>query len=134
MENESSFQFLGYKVLKSFIEIKNSKTKELTINFEPSGIINKPKGSFFLNLVVYIFDDQKNINIEVAIKGEFSFKDGDEHLKNFMLVNAPALLFPYIRSYITALTALSGVPAVTLPTMNLTGLSKKLSDNIVEKH
>ncbi|PIQ16396.1 MAG: protein export chaperone secb, partial [Flavobacteriales bacterium CG18_big_fil_WC_8_21_14_2_50_32_9] len=34
--------------------------------------------------------------------------------------------FPYIRAYISALTALSGLKTITIPTMNLTGLGEKL--------
>lgn len=38
---------------------------------------------------------------------------------SFFNVNTPAILFPYIRAYVTALTALSGIPPVVMPTINL---------------
>jgi len=133
MKKKSSFQFKGYKINRSLIEIKDAESDQLTVNFEPSGVLNNEKNVFLLNLKVNIFDKEKKINIEVEVEGEYSFKNEDDNLKNFLYLNAPALLFPYIRSYITALTALSGVPPITLPTMNLSGLSEQLSNNIIEK-
>lgn len=133
MENKSSFQFNGYKVNKSIIEIKDASAEKLTVNFEPSGVLKNESNIFLLQLQVNVFDEEKNINIEVDITGEFKFKRDDDNLENFLYLNAPAILFPYIRSYITALTALSGVPPITLPTMNLSGLSEKLSENVEHK-
>jgi|SRR5690554_310736 len=133
MSKKSSFQFKGYKINKSLIEIKGIGADELTVNFEPSGVLDRVKNIFFLNLKVKVFDLEKNTNIEVEIEGQYSFNDEDNNLKDFLFLNAPAILFPYIRSYITALSALSGAAPITLPTMNLSGLSEQLKDNITEK-
>lgn len=132
MENKSSFQFKGYRVKKSLIEILDSSSDELTVNFEPSGIIDNKSNIFILNFNIHVFDESKNVNIEVEFVGEFSFVKKDENFENFLYINAPALIFPYVRSYLTALTALSGVQPITLPTMNLIGLKDQLSKNITE--
>jgi len=132
MSKKSSFQFKGYKINKSLIEIKGLGADELTVNFEPSGVLDREKNIFSLNLKINVFDEEKNTNIKVEIEGKYEFSHDDGNLKNFMFLNAPAILFPYIRSYITALTALSGISPVTLPTMNLSGLSDQLQENITE--
>lgn len=54
-------------------------------------------------------------------------------LPHYFAVNAPAILFPYIRAYISLLTSLSGVGTVLLPTLNLSSLSKELLNNIKEE-
>lgn len=132
MENKSSFQFKGYKIHRSLIEIIDSTAEKLTVNFEPKGTINNSDNTFLLNLNVHIFDNDKNVNIEVDFLGEYTFTEKDDNFKSFLYINAPAILFPYIRSYITALTALSGISPIILPTMNLSGLKEKLEKHITE--
>ena len=55
-----------------------------------------------------------------------------ERLGAFFTMNAPAIIFPYIRGYISMLTSLSGCGNVLLPTLNLTSLGEKLAQNIKE--
>lgn len=38
---------------------------------------------------------------------------------NLLSYNAPSLIFPYIRSYVASMTAMSGDSALMLPTLNL---------------
>lgn len=132
MEKKSSFQFKGYKVLKSFISINDVHSDKLTLEFEPKGILNHLENIFILELNLNVFDDEKNISIEVTFRAEYLIEEKDDNFKSFILMNAPAILFPYVRAYITALTALSGISPVTLPTMNLAGLRDKLEVNLTE--
>lgn len=43
--------------------------------------------------------------------------------------NAPAIIFPYVRAYVSSLTVLSGIDAVNIPTMNLTSIAEDLKEN-----
>ena len=66
--------------------------------------------------------DKNNVmRIKVVVIGLFEFdRDVDEKLKStFFNSSAPAILFPYVRAYVTTLTGLSGVNPVILPTLNL---------------
>ncbi len=132
MEKKSSFQFKGYKVTNSLIQINGEQSEELTLQFNPKGILNNSSNIFYLELIVLIFDKQKNINIDVTFEGEFFVSERDENLKQFLFTNAPAILFPYVRAYISTLTSLSGIPAVLLPTMNLQSLKEKIDQNFTE--
>ena len=64
----------------------------------------------------------------------FSFDSQIEitQLNKYFYMNAPAILFPYIRAYISTLSVLSGIEPITLPTLNLSGLGKELEKNTVE--
>jgi len=132
MEKKSSFQFKGYKVLRSFLEIKESTLEDLTLEFEPRGILNNTDNLFILEMKVRIFDKEQKINIDVTFEGEYEISERDDNLKPFLFTNAPAILFPYIRAYITSITALSGSAPIILPTMNLLKLKDKLAENLVE--
>lgn len=132
MEKKSGFQFNGFKVIKSLIEIKGKGSEELNLEIEPKSVLSNIENNFILEMKVVIIDETGNINIEIIVEGEYKILERDENLKSFLFTNAPAIMFPYVRAYITSLTALSGITTITLPTMNLIGLKDKLAENFVE--
>lgn len=130
MEN-SGFQFKGFLIKKSLIVINSSQNLDLSIKFNPSGFLDKKNSTFKLLLDIIISEKNNELNIEVSSEGTFSYNDlNDESLNNFLYLNAPAILFPYLRAYITSLTALSGVSPIVLPTLNLSGLKNDLEKNV----
>lgn len=132
MEDYSKFQFKGFKITRSFIERNDKKpSKKISLGFAPEGFINKKDSTFHLHLGVKIEDENKAINIEINAVADYYFgnKEGLDNLNSFFFVNAPALLFPYIRAYISTLTNLSGFEPINLPTLNMTGLGEDLKKN-----
>ena len=135
MEN-SKFQFKGYTILRSLIERTEEKAStNLSIGFSPKGIIKEEDAVFELILSVKIRDKNEIINIEVDAKANYEFDKTVklEELDNYFYVNAPALLFPYIRAYISTLTNLSGYAPVTLPTLNISGIGEDLKNNTTKE-
>ena len=131
MESQSKsarFQFKGYRIIKSFIEINEAVNNEdFEIIFEPSGKVFNSSSIFQLYLGVEIKNLTKTINIEIKAVADFYFEQiEDDKLEAYLFVNAPALLFPYLRAYISTLSTLSGLKSVTLPTLNLIGLRSEL--------
>ena len=61
------------------------------------------------------------MHIEVHAEGYFEFEQDITEVEKgiFFKTSAPAILFPYIRAYISTLSSLSGVAPVILPTLNL---------------
>jgi preprotein translocase subunit SecB len=134
--DKSSFQFLGFKILKTNIDIKEGETPtEINVGFSPEGTIIKNESKFELVLKTVIKDGNDILNIEVHSKAYFLFDENQDNatLDNLFYLNAPALLFPYIRAYISTLTNLSGFAPITLPTFNLSELGKELKSNTSEK-
>lgn len=130
----SSFQFKGFQVTRSLIERnKVEGDKKLSISFNPKGVVNKKESFFTLFLNISVSDKSKSLNIEIDAEAKYLFKETEstENLNNYFYINAPAILFPYLRAYISALTALSGIPTITLPTLNLTSLGEDLKNNTV---
>ena len=62
----------------------------------------------------------------------FNKKESLENRNNIFYINAPALLFPYIRAYISTLTNLSRLESINLPTLNMSGLGEDLKKNITD--
>ncbi len=135
MSESSKFQFQGFSITRSLIERKeNDPSRKLSIGFNPRGVINREEGVFRLHLGVRIVDEGKSLNIEIDAVANYKFDNGlgKELLSQFFYVNAPALLFPYIRAYISTLTNLSGFEAINLPTLNMTRLGEDLKKNTSE--
>jgi preprotein translocase subunit SecB len=68
-----------------------------------------------------ISDKNNALSIAVKAEGYFEFDEGlsEDMKEGFFNANAPAILFPYIRAYISTLSTLSGIKPIVLPTLNL---------------
>lgn len=122
-------------VIKEFSIKREAKEKgKIDIDIAPSGLIDKQNKSFLLTLHVTLKDDTESFDINMTAFGNFDFVDIEslDNLSNYFYVNAPALIFPFIRSYISAITALSGLETIYLPIMNLSSLITRLKENTIE--
>jgi preprotein translocase subunit SecB len=45
---------------------------------------------------------------------------------DFVMVNAPAIAYPYLRAYVSQMTVLSGIPSVYLPVVNFVELAQAM--------
>jgi preprotein translocase subunit SecB len=129
---KSSFNFKGFKIVRSVFDRKEGELgKNFQISFHPSGMHYLKESRFQLNLNTKIENDSHLLHIEVDAMATYTISgdDSPETLKNFFYLNAPAILFPYIRAYVSALTTLSGLAPVTLPTLNLSNLAAELEKN-----
>jgi len=63
------------------------------------------------------------LNVNAVGFFEFSDKITDENKKTLQIVNAPAIMFPYVRAFITTLTSNMGnsVKKITLPPLFFKG-------------
>jgi len=129
---QSPFKLSGFLVEESHIVRKpNTKQAKIKIEILPSGIIDESSKAFQINLNVNVTDDNSSFNASIIAVGIFNFKKvtKQEDLTNYFYVNAPAIMYPYIRSYIAGLTALSGMEAINLPLMALGNLGTRLKEN-----
>ena len=132
---ESKFQFKGFTINRSLIERnENGLAKKVSIGFSPRGVYNKKDSTFQLTLGVTISNENASLKIEIEAVADYFFEtEGEiENISNFFYINAPALLFPYIRAYISTLTNLSGFEPINLPTLNMTRVGEDLKANTTQ--
>jgi preprotein translocase subunit SecB len=132
MSDISKFQFKGYIIKRSLIELNESSNFEnIKVTFKVSGLIQQEEKIYLLNLFVKITNEEKDLLIEIDSVGKFVFDDikTKDEINSYFYINSSAILFPYIRAYISTLTNLSGNKNVTLPTMNLSSLANELKLN-----
>ncbi len=81
---------------------------------------------FLIGFKVLLTGPKFNLKMEMY----FSF-EADEPLteefkeSQFLKINAPAIAFPYLRSYISNITMLSGFDTVVLPSVNFVKIAEK---------
>lgn len=135
---QSGLRFESFQVtqveMKTDPAASTAGTLNYTVNFQPAGRLSWAQGAFILLLSVNVTAENALFEATVQTRGVFSFDAAQnvEQLNNLLLFNTPALVFPYVRAYIGALTALSGLPTVLAPTFNLTSLAEPLRQAIVE--
>lgn len=129
---EASFRFKGMEVIDSRITVHAPGQYHFNIAFEPSGVFDKNQNTFTLYLNTKITEKEERILIEVSTRSVFEYSETDDTnmLMEYFTGNAPAIVFPYIRSYISALTALSGMQTITMPTLNMSAISKTIAEHI----
>jgi len=129
---KAQFSFEQFYITESHISrnIINVSTN-LDIDIKPSAVHLKDTNEFQLTLNVKVTSDNNSINAEVIGVGVFKFSENlaTNILNNYSYVNAPAIIFPYIRAYITTLTGLQGFIPINLPLLNFSNLRDKLINN-----
>ena len=130
--NKASFRFSKFTILESYFQMTDSSDFEINIKVNPTGRLSKNNKTFLLEQQVEVSDENNKFKINIRTSAQFDFDEvlDDEKSFSFFIINAPAIVFPYIRAYISNMTALSGLSTITLPTLNLSEMSKVLKDNI----
>lgn len=120
-----------------FTDIKsNIKTldKNVTSELETSlkldnKFFNDNLNEFHINFVLILSNSEKTFNLDLNVVAQFRTKEQitDEMKKSpFFEINAPAIAFPYVRTFISNLTLNMGYNPIILPTFNFVELSKRI--------
>lgn len=115
---------LSFKINDIQIE---KKTKKNSFNLSMGHFFSEENSKEFgIGFRINIKDEEFNILMEMVFLFELE-EDVDEKFKqsDFLTINAPAIAFPYVRSYISNLTLQSGFSPIILPSVNFVKLAKK---------
>lgn len=126
--NSSSFGFRKYHVKSSLMEytgIRPSDTLNMDIKLDANPDFSDCVA--LVGITLDLKDNAENIHLNVCLEGEFSYENTPSEQRNkFIALNAPAILFPYVRSFVSCLTAQSGMEPIILPTVNLSHLGNEI--------
>jgi preprotein translocase subunit SecB len=127
---KSSFSFIDFVINECALDFTKDRTSEISIDFNPSGKHFVKTHIFKLFLDVKLFNSSKEQIIEIKTESTFQIGDDLQNTGTFFTKNAPAIIFPYIRAFISSLSVQSGHKPIVIPTLNLTGLTQVLEANI----
>jgi preprotein translocase subunit SecB len=99
---------------------------DVDISLNANGNIDKSRNLLRFELETSVFKNTKNRPFSIFIKaiGFFSVKNKDDIpiLEEFSKINAPAIIFPFVRETIADLTLKTGFPPLLLPPTNIRAL------------
>lgn len=129
---EVAFRLDNYKFTKATLNFDIPKDAEFVIDFKPSGKFKEEEGTYALSFDTIVnCKETDTIIVEVSCIAQFSFKDKIkfEEIPDFFYPNSLAILFPYIRAFVSTLSLQANSSPIILPTVNLMGLTEELRDN-----
>lgn len=133
-DRQPGIDFVKIVLEKANLEVNaNYSNIEEDINVELSVKVNrkldKTKKNLIVNLEVALFKETVNppLRVSVLAAGYFSVKNDEdiESLEGFSRIQAPALIFPFIRETIANLTMRTGNPPLLIPPINILQLIGK---------
>lgn len=108
-------------------DINENKIFDLSVSGKSD---DSNKREFYIVFEVLITDSQ-SYKIEIEYVSVFSTEEdvNEEFMTSpFVKINAPAIGYPFLRSFISLLTVNAGYNPAILPTINFVELSKKQSE------
>lgn len=129
------FSLVGYRFTKSLLDLSNMPNADnISLLFEPSGVFYTESKRFDMTFrfSATSSDSQKeSIAIEVIVNAQFVFKNIEklEDIPDFFYPNAIAIIFPYVRAFVSTLTLQANVSPLIIPTMNLVALKDNFKQN-----
>ena len=133
-QKKSEFRFTGFQVVETNLSrLSVESNGKLQSRIELSGTLFKTDRRFELVMDTKFFEEDV-FDARIKLIGNFEFKNElAETADHYFFLNAPAILFPHVRAYVSALTALSGMAAILLPTLNLVHLAERLKQSTIVK-
>ena len=133
---KAAFSIINYQFDRVQIDLNNHKSNDLSIAFKPKGLFDAENSTYELQFVVNVSNkDSENPFVQISCKGKFQFENVNsiEEIPEFFYRNSIAILFPYVRTYLSLVTTQANVPGIILPTLNLSGLESELRRNTTQK-
>ncbi|MDO4714955.1 MAG: protein-export chaperone SecB [Bacteroidales bacterium] len=129
----AAFSLLSYHFPKAVIDLDVATNPELDIKFSLDGIFFAKEARYELHFDTRVTDCVTGAAVaEVACVGNYGFEPGTTHeaIPRYFYLNALAILFPYVRAFISTLTLQANVqPTILLPTLNLESMNEELEAN-----
>ncbi len=141
-KKETGIGFLGIYLTKLHFEpypvIEKGKNMKIDFNLNNVFVPGTQQLQSTLSVKMELINDEKGgektFVLEASVLGLFEEQqDSAVKLNDFSELQAPALLFPYLREVISSVTAKSVVGLLILPPMNVPALLKAQKKDLVNK-
>lgn len=135
---KASFTLVGYHFDRVLIDFQNiTDDKQWNVDVKPSGVYDETTGEYFLQFVFLGRLGEKEGAPRVETQCKALFKFGSplklEDIPSYFYANSIAILFPYVRAFLSTVTLQANIQPVILPTYNLSSLKDSLIENTTLK-
>lgn len=131
LKDEAAFTLKSFRVENCSME--HDEHGKLDLELIPKGIFYSKKSLFHVTFEFNAFKaGTKTRIINCNLRGIFEFRETMtfEDVPKYFYDNALAILYPYLRSFISNMTLQANSKLLVLPTMNLSKTAKVFMDNI----
>ncbi len=108
------------EIMESTFRKKDVPLDNLELGVQVEHILTKNDENQYEVVLITTVSDQEE-NVYVNVKGRAIFSTNQEN-KDILEKNTIAIMFPYIRSYISIITTQPGMSPIVLPAMNIVAL------------
>lgn len=131
---QAAFSIVNYQFDKVSIDIEKQNSDEINLGFVTKGVYNNESKSFELIFTVQVSNNNAQPFVSIRCKGIFKFSNINsfDEIPDFFYRNSIAILFPYVRAYLSLVTTQANIPGIILPTMNLSSLEGDLRKNTIQ--
>lgn len=129
---KAAFRLNNYRFIKASINFDIPRKTALNISFDPRGTYSQKAGIYKLHFDVDVTCNESQTNVvAITCEAEFEFNNPipAEEIPNFFYPNSLAILFPYVRAFISTISLQANVSPILLPTINLMGLTETLREH-----
>ncbi|MBV7533040.1 protein-export chaperone SecB [Chitinophaga sp. sic0106] len=132
---KAAFAFERFQIVNfAFKDLSSVEEDNLTMGFSPSGIYDSENGGFkmILKFIVgtknQLQSSEELINVDLHAYFRFNKKTPLEDIPAYFYRNSIAIVFPYLRAFISSLTLQANLKPLILPIMNLSSLEQDFKD------
>lgn len=128
---KTAFKLDNYHFTKASLDFNIPNDAELNISFNPKGVFYAKDARYDLVFDVTVECVETNTDVvKVSCEASFSFgnKVSIENIPDYFYPNSLAIVFPYVRAFVSTISLQANVQPVVLPTVNLMGLTEKLKE------
>lgn len=129
---KAAFSIINYYFDKVNVDMDNKPANnELSISFDTTGVFKSQESNYEITFVVEVVNNEQKPLVKIQCRGVFQIHDvhSGPEIPDFFYNNSIAILFPYVRSYISIVTTQANLPGIILPTLNLSSLGEQLKKN-----
>lgn len=129
--SKAAFSLCAYKFVKVEMNLDSiDPNSKYSIKIIPSGIFTPDSGIYQLSFTFKAKVDEKEIvNIVCTADYQFNTPMDVNDIPEYFYANSIAIIFPYVRAFVSTVTLQANVISMLIPTLNLSSLSGELKAN-----
>ena len=129
--SKAAFSLCAYKFVKVEMNLDSiDPNSKYSIKIIPSGIFTPDSGIYQLSFTFKAKVDEKEIvNIVCTADYQFNTPMDVNDIPEYFYANSIAIIFPYVRAFVSTVTLQANVIPMLIPTLNLSNLSGELKAN-----
>jgi preprotein translocase subunit SecB len=127
---KAKFALIEYVVSEFHFKGPNGGNQNMKVDFKPTGNYMLSKSEYELFLEMTCKDESEAVvYLSASIKAIFQLRDNENTIPQYFYANSIAIVYPYIRAFVSTVSLQSNTGHILLPTMNLSDLGPILEEN-----